>query len=336
MTQASYILCARTKKQGEFASDPAPSSYLKVAPGATRPRPDDRIDRATWLKEVHALAVWGKDDRDTSLDRGDILFWVHGYNNAPQDVLNRHRLLDAGMRQAGWRGVIVSFDWPSASSALNYLGDRHDAKRSAMQLTDDGIRLLSRQQRTDCRINVHLLAHSTGAFVVREAFDDADDCMLPNEAWMVSQVVFVAADVSQGSMSAHADKSRSLFRHLKRLTNYVNGADGALKISNTKRGGVAPRVGRDGLPADAPTSATDVDCTRFYLRMEADPAFRARYDLSGSGPHAAPLSSHAWHFSNRLFMQDLCSTLIGDLVQERIPTRTRDGTRLSLMPPSGE
>jgi hypothetical protein len=329
MTAPAYILCARTKRQGEFESDPAPSTYLRVEPTASRHRPDDRIERARWIKEVLALSIWGQDERDASLARGDILFWVHGFNNGPDDVLARHRALERGLHDAGWKGVVVSFDWPSASSALSYLGDRHDAKRSAMQLTDDGIRLLSRQQRPACRINVHLLAHSTGAFVVREAFDDADDCALPNQDWIVSQAVFIAADVSQAYMGRHADKSRAFYRHITRLTNYVNGADGALKISNTKRGGVAPRVGRDGLPADRPEGSTDVDCTAFYRLMEDDPSYRQRFDVE-----RGTLSSHAWHFTNSLFLKDLRDTLVGDLVQERIPTRHRDGARLCLTPPA--
>ena len=49
-------------------------------------------------------------------------------------------------------------------------------------------------------------------------------------------------------MSADDSKSRALFRHAVRITNYSSRFDRALKISNVKRLGTAPRAGRDSAP----------------------------------------------------------------------------------------
>ena len=149
--------------------------------------------------------------------------------------MERHRQLQEDLRAAGFRGAIVSFDWPSADMTLNYLEDRHDAKQTALQLVDDGVRLLAREQAPGCTINVHLLAHSTGAYVVREAFDDADDASLAQSGWLVSQIAFIGGDVSGGSMSAGESSTESLYRHCIRLTNYSNEGDSVLKVSNAKR-----------------------------------------------------------------------------------------------------
>jgi esterase/lipase superfamily enzyme len=73
------------------------------------------------------------------LDRGDILIFIHGYNNSQDIVMKRHRQLKADLALAGWQGAVVSFDWPSADMTLNYLEDRHDAKQTALQLVTDGI-----------------------------------------------------------------------------------------------------------------------------------------------------------------------------------------------------
>ncbi len=194
--------------------------------------------------------------------------FVPGYNNDHVVVLARHRRLKADLAQAGFRGEVASFDWPSANMALNYIEDRHDAKQTALQLVTAGIRLLSEQQEPDCAINIHLLGHSTGAYVIREAFDDADDARLPDPGWMVSQVAFIGADVSSASLRADSDSSASLYRHCVRLTNYSNQFDSVLKLSNVKRAGVAPRAGRVGLPPGAPEKAADVDCSDYFIAVE--------------------------------------------------------------------
>lgn len=137
---------------------------------------------------------------ETDFSRGDIVVYVHGYNNSQETMLARHRRIRQGLESHGFEGVVVSFDWPSADSALNYLEDRTDAKQTALRLVDEGIAAFAALQRPDCRINLHLLAHSMGAFVVREAFDDADDRpAIAAHSWSVSQVILVAADISSAS-----------------------------------------------------------------------------------------------------------------------------------------
>lgn len=134
---------------------------------------------------------------------------MHGHKHDQKTVLARRRRLQADLAAAGFRGEVMSFDWPSANMAFHYIEDRHDARQTAMQLVTAGIRLLSEQQRPGCTINVHLLGHSTGTCVIREAFGDADDTRLPNPGWMVSQVAFIGADLSSGSMSGDSARSSS-------------------------------------------------------------------------------------------------------------------------------
>ena len=194
--------------------------------------------------------------------------------------------------------------------------DRHDAKLTAMQLVSDGIRLLAQEQTPDCAINMHLLAHSTGAYVVREAFDDADDARLANNAWAVSQIAFIGGDISSNSLSAGNATTESLYRHCARLTNYSNLYDSVLKLSNVKRLGVAPRVGRVGLPADVPRQAVNVDCSAYFDSLCNDPAVLAADQTEKIGSF-----DHSWHIGNRVFARDLFEMLRGDLDRSVIPTR---------------
>jgi esterase/lipase superfamily enzyme len=314
----AYYLTARAIRRGAFIAEPGPSKYLKVPLGEV-PTPAHAIARQRWVAEVRAAATWGSDDRDATRDRGDVLVFVHGYNNGLDDIAARHAQLSRDLDRIGWKGAVVTFAWPCDDLALNYLEDRHDAKRSAMQLVTDGIALLATPRRPLCSINVHLLGHSTGAFVIREAFDDADDAMLQNSGWSVSQVAFVAADVSANSLSASHAKSTSLFRHCARLTNYFSRHDGVLKLSNTKRVGVAPRVGRVGLPADAPTKAADVDCSEYFALLDTDAAVRAADQVDSGGRF-----DHSWYLGNALFLRDLFETLKGELDRTVVPTRVSD------------
>ncbi len=298
-----YVMSAREVAGTRFVARVGPTRFLIVPPGKS-PAPSQAMAASAWYKRVRADAAWTNARREP---RGDVLFVVHGYNTDAAEVMTRHRRLRDDLLDLGFKGVVVSFDWPSDDKALAYLPDRHRAKRTALALVSDGIAYLSGEQSEGCTINVHVLGHSTGAYVIREAFDDADDTALPNLAWNVSQVAFAAGDVSAASMAAGASGSASLYRHCVRLTNYSSRHDAALDLSNVKRVGLAPRVGRVGLPADAPGSAVEVDCTDYYEEL-----IRAGSEASGDSPNGIPeLKSHSWYFGNRIFARDLFETVIG-------------------------
>lgn len=326
----NYFLCARAIRKGEFIPEPGPTRYLKIPQGVI-PKPTHAITRTQWVKELRSTATWGKDPRRDDHERGDLLVFVHGYNNSLKIILDRHEQLERDLKAAGFKGALMTYCWPSDDKALNYLEDRHDAKRSAMQLVSGGIELLSIHQTTNCTINVHLIGHSTGAYVIREAFDDADDTALPNNAWSVSQLIFIAGDVSSGSMSEGNSSTNSLYRHCYRLTNYYSKYDSALKLSNAKRIGVAPRVGRVGLPSGAPGKAVDVDCSDYFQQLSTNKAVREADQVAQFGSF-----DHSWHIGNRTFISDLVETLKGDLDREVIPTRkTRADGKFSLARPIG-
>jgi esterase/lipase superfamily enzyme len=213
----------------------------------------------------------------------------------------------------GFFGTVVSFDWPSYDTALAYVPDREKAKLTAFALVRDGIwRLARMQSQLDCDINMHVLAHSIGAFVVREAFDDADDRnAISTINWTVSQIALISGDISGSSMAAGDVGAESVYRHCVRLTNYSNGHDEVLQLSNVKRVGSAPRVGRVGLPDAAPASAVNVDCSRYYETAVAPHAG----GLAGAG------ASHSWQFGDPVFTADLASTLNGNLDRGAIATR---------------
>ena len=243
-----FVMSVRSVENGAFTDEVGPTQYL-VVPRGQPLLPMYAIAANQWYAKVLAASAWKNQDGEA---RGDILFMVHGYNMNESEVIERHRLLAQDLEALQFKGAIVSYDWPSDDKALAYLSDRHKAKITALRLMSDGIRYLSAKQTPDCPINIHVMGHSTGAYVLREAFDDADDALLANGGWNVSQVIFAAGDVSSTSMAKDDGGADAIYRHCVRLTNYSSRYDVALGISNVKRAGVAPRVGRVGLPRRLP------------------------------------------------------------------------------------
>lgn len=306
-----YVVTARAAQDSAFSDDPGPTCFLQVPDGAGTIAPSNAIPRDEWVRQVIAKA--GRKLDQTGVMRGDVLVFIHGYDNEPPIVLQRHRRLQADLPQHGYRGAVVSFDWPAKQVALAYLEDREKAKLTAFRLVKDCIELFARMQGGgDCDINVHLLAHSTGAYVVREAFDDADDRRaIAAVNWTASQVALIGADLSAASMSAGNPESESIYRHCVRLTNYANPLDEVLQISNVKRAGFAPRAGRVGLPPDAPRQAVNIDCGEYYQAMIQT---RPKESIIG-------YPSHSWHVGDPVFTEDLAHTLNGDLDRSAIRTR---------------
>jgi esterase/lipase superfamily enzyme len=310
-----YIFCARNTQAGSFGTDPGPTKYLEIPASATRPSPNHAVQRRQWFDRVTAEAESGRNLQDKPV--GDVLIYVHGFNVSQAVMLERHRNIRAGLEADGYKGVVVSYDWPCSNAALNYLPDRTDAKITAIRLVTDGIGPFSRFIDQGCAISVHLLVHSMGAYVLREAFDDADDRpAVAATSWTVSQVMMASADVSADSMGVTASSS-SLYRHCVRLTNYANPYDSVLSISGVKRVGVSPRVGRIGLPAGAPPKAVNVDVGDYYDAHRDDFA-------------AVPNSDHSWYFYDQTFLKDVHYTLKGDIDRMFIPTRVMRGDKLHL------
>lgn len=301
-----YVFSVRSIDDGTFSDEPGASHFLEVPASARSLSPRQKIKKTDWVKKIIKLSKAGKH---TGLSEGEIVVYVHGFNTDSKDVLRRLRSLKKGLKANGFDAVVIAFDWPSAGVALNYLEDRLDAKQTSFRLVSEGIRSFAAMQEPDCRINTHIVAHSMGCYVVREAFDDADDRpAIAAQSWSVSQVVFLAADVSASSMEEGRSKTSSLYRHCVRLTNYFNPFDNVLTLSNVKRVGVSQRAGRVGVNAPEPKKLVDLNCGRYW-------------DAHGSTINAPDNSPHNWYFSDKQVLKDLTFTLKGDIDRDKIPTR---------------
>ncbi|WP_338550184.1 alpha/beta fold hydrolase [Roseovarius phycicola] len=298
-----YFFSVRGRSGDGYSNSLGGAKYLAVPGNVRRAKRSHEIPRTAFFKAVQNEAG------ATELDKGNIVFFVHGFNTDQWDMLERHRKIRDGLKAHGFRGCVVSFDWPSDGSVLGYNADRRDARLAADRLFKDGITHVARAQEPDCRYNIHLLAHSMGCFLVREAFDFADDDhATAQQSWTVSQIAFVAADISSKSMTRGNPKSSSLFRRCTRLTTYYSPFDDILSISETKRIGVSRRLGRVGLPDDRSQKAVNLYCGKYF------DDHRAQFG-------ASPGISHRWYFEAPRFYEDLFHTFDGKLDRNVIPTR---------------
>ena len=130
--------------------------------------------------------------------------------------------------------------------------------------------------------------------------------------------VFIGGDVSSDSTSASSDWSKPMFQRIMRLTNYSNGFDDVLAVSNAKRLGTSPRVGRVGLPASADRKAVNVDCSEYFKTIDPKQA-----KFVGWFPHS-------WHIGDPVFARDLAMTLEGRYDRNVLPTRETVNGKLQL------
>ena len=312
----TYVICTRRVRSGFFRNEPGPVAYLEV-PDGQDPTPEHKIAQRAWFNRVRDLADGVADNQiDTA---GDVLVFIHGYNNDQAIVIDRHRQLQGDLWKEGFRGLVVSFDWPSASSPVNYLEDRWDASKTAITLVTGCIVHLAARQKADCHTNVHLLGHSTGAYVIREAFYHArKKGVLHRNSWKVSQVGFVGGDIASATLAENDTISHPLFERTLRITNYSNHYDKALKVSNAKRFGLRPRVGRVGVPRRAHPSVVNVDCSPYF--RDLNPASQPRFGKF----------CHSWHIGNEIFSRDFAYVLRGGVDRHAIPTRYLEDGRLFL------
>jgi len=313
---SSFILSVRDKISGQntFGKNVGSVTYLEVDDAATVPLPSHKVSLSDWMNGIIKLAT---PAGTTPGNERDVVFCVHGFNTSAQEALKRQRLVEKELRSRHYDCVVVGFDWPTAENAALYLADRHKAQDAAAALLSGGIIPFTKFPSNNCVINVHLMAHSMGAYVVREAFrsiDGARDATLSND-WRIGQMVLYAADVASDTFAFNSPDMVPVFNHCGRLTNYYSGYDEVLAASNVKNLDISSRVGRVGMPSNTPANdkAVDVDCGPRYKQVSNRTPFKV---IDGIGPHS-------WYLEDSVWYDDLALTLRGDIDRNLFPTRTK-------------
>jgi esterase/lipase superfamily enzyme len=243
-----------------------------------------------FLEALHALMKAG---------RSDTLVFIHGFN------VTFRGALEAGARLAGELSVegrpvnIVVFSWPSDGQAvplMSYYSDREDARASGAALARAYLKLRDYIVKLDsvefCDRRLHLLAHSMGAYVLRQGLQAliAKD---PNALTRFFDQIMLAAPDEDDDAFESPQKLELLPRLGRQVTVYFNPNDRALVVSDKTKSN-PDRLGSDGprLIDLIPKKIVLVDCR----------------NVAGD---ADPLVHHSYYIRSAAMARDLGAVLLG-------------------------
>ncbi len=217
-----------------------------------------------------------------------ILVYVHGYNNDMKDIVTTAQKLEKA-----YNIIVVIFSWPANgggffSGTAQYLGDKSDARVSTgalnsflnklhqyhSMLTSAEVDALwekaknkyednyeeargeyAKMQQKLCRVNISLLCHSMGNYVLKYATIPSDTQLTKP---IFENVCLVAADVNNKNHAQWVQKIEAR----SNIYVVINQNDSALKWSRVKPGKAQhARLGHYIKSLDAP-NATYIDVTK--------------------------------------------------------------------------
>jgi esterase/lipase superfamily enzyme len=241
-------------------------------------------------------------------ERSDTLIFVHGFNVTFNGALEAGARLASSVSVGGRPVNIVVFSWPSDGDAvplMSYYSDREDARASGAALARAFLKLrdfvLSLDDAEYCQRCVHLLAHSMGAYVLRQglqALIAKDPASLTR---LFDQIMLAAPDEDDDAFESDA-KLRLLPRIGRQVTVYFNPADKGLIVSDVTKAN-PDRLGSDGprLVDLIPKKVVLVDCR----------------NVAG---HADRFIEHSYYVRSAAMARDI-SAVLADTVLEQIGNR---------------
>ncbi|MDB5424913.1 MAG: hypothetical protein JWQ29_2329 [Phenylobacterium sp.] len=233
--------------------------------------------------------------------RSDTLVFIHGFNVSFNSALLAGAHLAREVAVGGKAVNVVVFSWPSDGAAtplMSYYSDREDARASGPAVARAFLKLRDFLVQLDpkdyCLRCLHLLAHSMGAYVLRQGLQaliakDADSLTRAFD-----QIILAAPDEDDDAFEADT-KLKLLPRLGRQVTVYFNPNDKALLISDKTKAN-PDRLGSDGprLVDLIPKKVVLVDCRT----------------VAG---HANPFIEHSYYINSRAMAQDIGAVLNGDL-----------------------
>jgi len=179
---------------------------------------------------VEALRQLSKEEFSESVQKDDLLLFVHGFNNTFSDAILRAGQLHY---DSEFPGIVLAFSWPSLGSATteDYKKDTDKAEKSVRALADLLENLTDVAATSTPPKKVHVMAHSLGNRLLLAAIHDLArrDVWKPGQR-SLGQIVLAAPDVGAlrfNNIVGYAVKSA------ERVSYYYCRSDLALKISQT-------------------------------------------------------------------------------------------------------
>ena len=217
------------------------AAYMQIPESNTTYDLQKQIQKTDWLAHIS----------DTT-----VLVFVHGFGNDVSKVVARHNSIKGHVPP----GItLVSFDWPSGNSGFwAYRDDKQNAAMSVSNFNDDCLQVLLGSGKFK-PANIHVFAHSMGAYVTEAALQTP-------KVYTLGHVLLAAADVDQAHYKDGAPQLKNLLGHCSDLTVYLSADDQALTESQNMpiNQGAVP-LGLKGFPdLLIPARCFSIDCKPYY------------------------------------------------------------------------
>lgn len=239
----------------------------------------------------------------------DLLVYVHGSNN----TVPRSAAQAAQLRHfTGRRMVVLSFQWPSAGSALKYLTDVGNARASV----EPFVRLIKLLATYTDASAIDVLAYSAGAQIVSPGLVElakgtpGETRAQVRQHLRLKHIYYAAPDIDTRRF---VDELSKYVDVVDRVTVAANLSDSALRVA-----GMIHRGSRAGRPDPSELNAEQ---TAFMVRASQQYGF----DLLRVDPNDIPdlpASSHAFWYEDPWVSGDLLGLLLLDATP---PRRGLDG-----------
>jgi esterase/lipase superfamily enzyme len=208
----------------------------------------------------------------------DTVLFIHGFDYKFDEALVGLGLLKQRLILGKFASAnMIVFTWPSDGSMtpfLSYASDRRDAKdsgeaggRALLQLSDF---LQTLKPGDACRGRIHIVAHSMGVYVLRNALQALIKELPANPPTLFDQVLLIAGDEDYDALEL--DYKLAPLSHVsKRIHIYYNPEDLALDVSRTTKGNPR-RLGSRGPRNSAaiPDSVVLVDASSISRWSDSD------------------------------------------------------------------
>lgn len=206
----------------------------------------------------------------------DTVVFIHGFNVSFNDALKAAAQFSSQLIIDDKPANVVLFTWPSDGKAypwMSYQSDREDARSSGAAVARTFLKLLEFLMGLDeqerCGRSLHLLAHSMGAYVLRNALQSLISKDPRSLLRVFNEIILAAPDEDDDAFETDS-KLRLLPKLGMRVTVYHNESDRALFISdNTKAN--PDRLGAEGprMLDLLPKKVVTVDCGKVAKAADA-------------------------------------------------------------------
>jgi esterase/lipase superfamily enzyme len=191
------------------------------------------VDQNTFL-----AAVRGQLGEGFSTTPGDVMVFVHGFNNKEKDAVTRAKTL---VNAISFRGVPVAFTWPSFGGGWGTRYYLYDLQSSTFS-RDELVALLQSLASEGAVGRIHLVGHSMGCWLAMEALRQTSIAQQANVLSKLSSIILLAPDIDEDVFDSQVAAIGPLAR---RIAVFAGTDDRALAVSAALA--AAPRLGKDSV-----------------------------------------------------------------------------------------